>query len=152
MYRHLGLTAEGLRLIRDEEFTSRFLPVGQPEIDELIGIYNRMVDHLRDERVRVAEQHQFLSRVLQVSPSGIVILDFDGRDQQPQPGGRAAAGCRPGVHGRAASRHRSTSPLAQGARGPRARAMRSSSACSGPAGSSATTGRSSIAASRAASC
>jgi signal transduction histidine kinase len=79
MHRHLGLTAEGLRLIRDEEFTSRFLPVGQPEIDELIGIYNRMVDHLRDERVRVAEQHQFLSRVLHVSPSGIVILDFDGR-------------------------------------------------------------------------
>jgi nitrogen fixation/metabolism regulation signal transduction histidine kinase len=77
MYRQLGLAAEGLRLIRDEEFTSRFLPVGQPEIDELIGVYNRMVDHLRDERVRVAEQHQFLSQVLQVSPSGVVILNFD---------------------------------------------------------------------------
>jgi len=79
MYRHLGLTAEGLRLIRDQEFTSRFLPVGQPEIDQLIDIYNRMVDHLRNERVRVAEQHQFLSQVLRVSPSGVVILDFDGR-------------------------------------------------------------------------
>ena len=79
MYRHLGLTAEGLRLIRDQEFTSRFLPVGQPEIDQLIGIYNQMVDHLRTERVRVAEQHQFLSQVLRVSPSGVVILDFDGR-------------------------------------------------------------------------
>ena len=79
MYRHLALTTEGLRLIREHEFTSRFLPVGQPEIDDLIGIYNTMVDHLRAERVRVAEQHQFLSRVLQVSPSGIVILDFDGR-------------------------------------------------------------------------
>ena len=78
MYRHLALTTEGLRLIREHEFTSRFLPVGQPEIDELIGIYNAMVDHLRAERVRVAEQHQFLSRVLHVSPSGIVILDFDG--------------------------------------------------------------------------
>jgi two-component system, NtrC family, nitrogen regulation sensor histidine kinase NtrY len=44
----------------------------------LIGIYNTMVDRLRAERVRVAEQHQFLSRVLQVSPSGVVILDFDG--------------------------------------------------------------------------
>jgi two-component system nitrogen regulation sensor histidine kinase NtrY len=77
MYRQLGLAAEGLRLIRDEEFTSRFLPVGQPEIDELIGVYNRMVDHLREERVRLAEQHQFLSQVLHVSPSGIVILDFD---------------------------------------------------------------------------
>lgn len=79
MYRHLGLTAEGLRLIRDREFTSRFLPVGQPEIDQLIGIYNQMVDHLRSERVRVAEQHQFLSQVLRVSPSGVVILDFDRR-------------------------------------------------------------------------
>ncbi len=78
MYRHLGLATEGLRLIREQEFTSRFLPVGQPEVDELIAIYNTMVDHLRDERVRVAEQHQFLGRVLQVSPSGIVILDFDG--------------------------------------------------------------------------
>jgi len=79
MYRQLGLAGEGLRLIRDEEFTSRFLPVGQPEVDELIGVYNRMVDHLREERVRLAEQHQFLSRVLQVSPSGVVILDFDQR-------------------------------------------------------------------------
>ena len=79
MYRQLGLAAEGLRLIRDEEFTSRFLEVGQPEIDALIGVYNRMVDHLRDERVRLAEQHQFLSQVLHVSPSGVVILDFDQR-------------------------------------------------------------------------
>ena len=77
MYRQLGLATEGLRLIRDEEFTSRFLAVGQPEIDELIGVYNRMVDHLRGERVRLAEQHQFLSQVLHVSPSGVVILDFD---------------------------------------------------------------------------
>lgn len=78
-FRSLGFAAEGLRLIRDEEFTSRFLEVGQPEIDELIGVYNRMVDHLRDERVRLAEQHHFLSQVLHVSPSGIVILDFDHR-------------------------------------------------------------------------
>ena len=76
-FRNLGFAAEGLRLIRDEEFTSRFIEVGQPEIDELIGVYNRMVDHLRNERVRLAEQHHFLSQVLHVSPSGIVILDFD---------------------------------------------------------------------------
>jgi two-component system, NtrC family, nitrogen regulation sensor histidine kinase NtrY len=76
-FRNLGFAAEGLRLIRDEEFTSRFIEVGQPEIDELIGVYNRMVDHLREERVKLAEQHHFLSQVLHVSPSGIVILDFD---------------------------------------------------------------------------
>jgi two-component system nitrogen regulation sensor histidine kinase NtrY len=79
LYEQLGLAAEGLRLIRDEEFTSRFLPVGQPEVDDLIGVYNRMVDRLRNERVRLAEQHQFLTQLLDVSPSGVVILDFDRR-------------------------------------------------------------------------
>ena len=77
--RKLAFAADGLRLIRDEEFTTRFLEVGQPEIDELIAVYNRMVDHLRDERVRLAEQHHFLSQVLQASPSGILVLDFDRR-------------------------------------------------------------------------
>lgn len=77
MYRQFGVAAEGLRLIGDGEFTSRFLPVGQRDMDEVIAVYNRMVDHLREERVRVAEQHQFLSQVLDVSPSGVVILDFD---------------------------------------------------------------------------
>jgi nitrogen fixation/metabolism regulation signal transduction histidine kinase len=84
-FRHLGLAGEGLRLIRDEEFTSRFLPVGQEEIDELIGVYNLMVDRLRHERVRLAEQHQFLSQVLNVSPSGVVILDFDERISSANP-------------------------------------------------------------------
>jgi two-component system nitrogen regulation sensor histidine kinase NtrY len=37
-----------------------------------------MVDRLRDERVRLAEQHQFLAQVLAASPSGIVVLGFDG--------------------------------------------------------------------------
>jgi nitrogen fixation/metabolism regulation signal transduction histidine kinase len=38
-----------------------------------------MVDSLRAERQRVQEQHYFLARVLDVSPSGILVLDFDGR-------------------------------------------------------------------------
>ena len=42
---------EGLRLIRDEEFTSRFLEVGQPEIDELIGTKGR--DEILGEPVRL---------------------------------------------------------------------------------------------------
>src|SRR5690606_23326314 len=52
---------------------------GQEEIDRLIDIYNRMVDALRAERVRVREQHHFLQGVLDVAPSGTIILDHDGR-------------------------------------------------------------------------
>ena len=71
------LAADASRLVHDEAFTSRFLPVGEPDVDAMIALYNRMVDRLRDERVRLAEQHQFLAQVLAASPSGIVVLGFD---------------------------------------------------------------------------
>ncbi len=73
------LPEEGARLIRGREFTSRFQPTGQPQVDGLIDVYNQMVDHLRDERTQLQERQYFLSRVLQVSPLGIVTLDFDDR-------------------------------------------------------------------------
>ncbi|MEO5823544.1 MAG: ATP-binding protein [Vicinamibacteraceae bacterium] len=72
-----GLADDARRLVHDEAFTSRFLPVGEPDLDELIALYNRMVDRLRDERVRLAEQHQFLAQVIAASPSGIIVLGFD---------------------------------------------------------------------------
>jgi two-component system nitrogen regulation sensor histidine kinase NtrY len=75
---HRALAADARRLVHDQAFTSRFLPVGEPDVDDLIALYNRMVDTLRDERVRLAEQHQFLAQVLAASPSGIVVLGFDG--------------------------------------------------------------------------
>jgi nitrogen fixation/metabolism regulation signal transduction histidine kinase len=79
LFRRFSFAVEGSQLIREHEFTSRFREVGQPEVDALIRIYNQMVDHLRDERTRLQEQHYFLSRILQVSPLGILTLDFDDR-------------------------------------------------------------------------
>jgi nitrogen fixation/metabolism regulation signal transduction histidine kinase len=79
LFRNAEIASAGAQLIRDHDFTSRLRPVGQPELDELIAIYNQMVDSLRDERTRLQEQHHFLAHILRVSPSGIVILDFDRR-------------------------------------------------------------------------
>jgi two-component system, NtrC family, nitrogen regulation sensor histidine kinase NtrY len=79
IFRSFALWREGSQLLREHEFTSRFRDVGQPEIDALIAVYNQMADHLRDERTRLQEQHYFLSRILQVSPLGIITLDFDDR-------------------------------------------------------------------------
>jgi signal transduction histidine kinase len=44
-----------------------------------------MADHLRDERTRLQEQRHLLSLILDVSPSGIAILDFDGRVELVNP-------------------------------------------------------------------
>jgi two-component system, NtrC family, nitrogen regulation sensor histidine kinase NtrY len=75
----LELIRTGAELISERDFTSQFRAVGQPEMDALIQIYNEMIGRLRDERLKLQEQHYFLDRVLSASPAGIVTLDFDER-------------------------------------------------------------------------
>ncbi len=75
----LDLIRTGTQFMQEKDFTSRFQNVGQPEMDELIDVYNRMIDHLREERLRVREQHYFLDKILTASPSAILTLDFDER-------------------------------------------------------------------------
>ena len=79
LFNTIELINTGAQFIQDSDFTSRFSEVGQRELDHLIQVYNRMADHLREERTRMQEQNYFLDRVLTASPSGIVTLDFDGR-------------------------------------------------------------------------
>ena len=79
LFSSLNYATAGTQMIRDGEFTSRLLPIGQPEIDSLIAVYNQMVDRLRDERTRTQEQQHFFADVLRVSPAGIIVLDFDRR-------------------------------------------------------------------------
>ena len=75
----LELIRTGAELIGERDFTSQFREVGQPEMDSLVRIYNQMIGRLREERLKLQEQHYFLDRVLTASPAGIVTLDFDGR-------------------------------------------------------------------------
>jgi two-component system nitrogen regulation sensor histidine kinase NtrY len=76
---------DSAQLLEDSDLMSRYREVGQPSVDRLIRVFNRMVDSLRDERVRLQEQQQFLTRVLKESPGGIVVLDFDGRIEMANP-------------------------------------------------------------------
>jgi signal transduction histidine kinase len=81
----LDLIRTGAELIAERDFTSRFVPVGQPEMDRLIAIYNEMIDRLREERLAAEEQHHLLQSIVHASPSGIVIFGFDGAVQQANP-------------------------------------------------------------------
>lgn len=75
----LDLIRGGTQLIEEQDFGSSFREVGQPEMDALVGVYNRMIARLREERLRQQEQHYLLERVLEASPAGFLALDFDGR-------------------------------------------------------------------------
>src|SRR5215213_1844323 len=81
----LDLIRTGAELMAERDFTSQFREVGQPEMDALIRIYNQMIGRLREERLRLQEQHYLLDRVLTASPAGIVTLDFDGRVTSANP-------------------------------------------------------------------
>ncbi len=76
---------QSTQLLDDGEVMTRFREVGNPEIDRMIGVYNRMVDHLREERVRLQEQQYFLGRLVRASPSGVITLDLDGRIADANP-------------------------------------------------------------------
>ena len=70
--------SSGLESLKDKDFTMKLVTTGHYEMDQLIGVYNKMIDQLRKERLKQQEQHFFLENLVQASPAGIVILDFDG--------------------------------------------------------------------------
>jgi PAS domain-containing protein len=81
----LEVLREGAQLLAESDFTTRFRETHRVELDDLVRVYNRMADHLREERVRTREQHYFLAEILDVSPSGILILDYDGKVEFANP-------------------------------------------------------------------
>ncbi len=76
---------QGVNAINDQDFNVKFLNTGQKEIDELVAVYNRMIDELRTERTKQQEQHFFLEKLIQTSPTGIIVLDFDQEIKQINP-------------------------------------------------------------------
>jgi nitrogen fixation/metabolism regulation signal transduction histidine kinase len=79
LIRPINTITSGIESIEDKDFSMKFVKVGHYEMDKLIDVYNQMIDQLRMERVKQQEQHFFLENLINSTPSGIVILDFDNR-------------------------------------------------------------------------
>lgn len=75
----MRLIEAGTAALQAQDFSLKFLPVGQPELDRLVAVYNQMLDALRQERGRQQEQSILLERLMQASPAGMLLLDFDQR-------------------------------------------------------------------------
>jgi len=75
----LNSIAGGMDLLQAQDFSSRLAPVGQREADRIISIFNRMMNQLKEERLRLREQNHFLDLLISVSPMGVIILTLDER-------------------------------------------------------------------------
>jgi len=90
--RPFQLIAAGTEAIRSKDFSMKFVPVGQREMDQLIDVYNHMIDELRQERVTQHEKSFLLERLVQASPAGILLLDFEGRIEAVNPAAERCLG------------------------------------------------------------
>ncbi len=71
----LDTIANGIDLLREQDFSSRLSPVGQPEADRIVAMFNGMMATLKEERLHVREQNHFLDLLIAASTMGIIILD-----------------------------------------------------------------------------
>jgi nitrogen fixation/metabolism regulation signal transduction histidine kinase len=67
----------GSETLKNKDFSNKFVPTGNYEIDLLIEVYNKMIDQLREERIISEEKNFFLDKLIESSPVGIITLDFD---------------------------------------------------------------------------
>jgi len=81
----LKMLLQGAEAIKDRDFNIKFLTTGKYEMDELIHVYNQMIDQLRTERTKQEQQHFFLEKLIYTSPTGIMILDYENIIKQVNP-------------------------------------------------------------------
>lgn len=67
----------GMDLLNEQDFSSRLGRVGQKETDRIVDVFNRIMDQLKNERLRLREQNHFLDLLIQASPMGVIILNLD---------------------------------------------------------------------------
>lgn len=75
----------GMNLVAAQDFASRLAPVGQVDADRLVAMFNKMMLRLKAERLSLEEKNHFLHLLIESSPLGIAILDFDGRISETNP-------------------------------------------------------------------
>lgn len=92
----LDLLAAGIDSIKDRDFSTTFVPTGHDELDQLVDIYNRMIGQLREERIKQQKQQHFLERLIEATPIGVIILDFDERIAMANPAGQEMLAGEPG--------------------------------------------------------
>lgn len=69
----------GFELIASQDFNNRLANVGERDADKIVELFNDMIDRLRNERLYNREQDSFLRLLIDASPMGVAMLDFDDK-------------------------------------------------------------------------
>ncbi|MBV7539009.1 sensor histidine kinase [Duganella sp. sic0402] len=75
----LGYTRHFHDLLQDQHYAARLQHSSDAELNELVQLFNTMLSALYQERLQIGEQQGFLDRLLEATPSAVIVFDFDGR-------------------------------------------------------------------------
>ena len=81
-YRHLIDSITDFEL---QDPNSRIVATGSSDLDVLISKYNTLLENIRQERIRLEGQGQFLEELIASSHVGVIITDIDGRVTEVNP-------------------------------------------------------------------
>jgi nitrogen fixation/metabolism regulation signal transduction histidine kinase len=73
----LGYTRRFHDLLQDQQYAARLAAPGLTELDDLVAMFNGMLSALHRERLAIGEQQGFLARLLEATPSAVLVFDFD---------------------------------------------------------------------------
>lgn len=90
--RPVSAVVNGVELLKGQDFSSRLVKVGQPDADKVVDLFNTLMERIGQERRGKEEKNLFLDQIIEASPSGIFILDFDGNVVKVNPAGAALLG------------------------------------------------------------
>ena len=71
--------ARGMELIKSQDYNNRLVKVGEPNADRIVALFNSLIDKLRAERLINREQESLLKLLIDASPMGVVMLDFNDK-------------------------------------------------------------------------
>lgn len=71
------VVARGMELIQSQDYNNRLVNVGEPNADRIVSLFNSLIDKLRAERLLNREQESLLKLLINASPMGVVMLDFN---------------------------------------------------------------------------
>lgn len=91
----LNTIGSGMELLREQDFSSRLSLVGQYEADRIVNIFNRMMEQLKNERLRLREQNNFLDLLINASPMGVILTTLDDDLSELNPMALKMLGVRP---------------------------------------------------------
>lgn len=69
----------GMDLLRSQDFASALRRTGIKDADEVVALFNSLMATMKAERLKNQEQNAFLAKLIEASPMGVALCDFDGK-------------------------------------------------------------------------